>query len=197
MLTGADALAPYGGAAFHDNKVWVRAASIRLSQPRSFGRRQWVSRAAPKRSSCPLPSNSKRAKAAVGNFSPRRCKAMASELPPGKPPGEVLEAGIVADHQQRADRLRRLLHVGKQLFGRRSVERFAKCHGSDCQAIWQPRAPRSRACERPAISAPAQAASRGRTSSRPMRGAALRPRERERPVEIGEGRIVPTRLGVA
>jgi anaerobic selenocysteine-containing dehydrogenase len=25
-LTGADAIAPYGGAAFHDNKVWVRAA---------------------------------------------------------------------------------------------------------------------------------------------------------------------------
>jgi anaerobic selenocysteine-containing dehydrogenase len=23
-LTGADAIAPYGGAAFHDNKVWVR-----------------------------------------------------------------------------------------------------------------------------------------------------------------------------
>ncbi len=26
VLTGADAIAPYGGAAFHDNKVWVRAA---------------------------------------------------------------------------------------------------------------------------------------------------------------------------
>ena len=26
VLTGADAAAPYGGAAFHDNKVWVRAA---------------------------------------------------------------------------------------------------------------------------------------------------------------------------
>jgi anaerobic selenocysteine-containing dehydrogenase len=26
VLTGADAGAPYGGAAFHDNKVWVRAA---------------------------------------------------------------------------------------------------------------------------------------------------------------------------
>jgi anaerobic selenocysteine-containing dehydrogenase len=25
-LTGADAIAPYGGAAFHDNKVWVRRA---------------------------------------------------------------------------------------------------------------------------------------------------------------------------
>ncbi|MEM1307619.1 MAG: molybdopterin dinucleotide binding domain-containing protein, partial [Pseudomonadota bacterium] len=25
-LTGADQVAPYGGAAFHDNKVWVRAA---------------------------------------------------------------------------------------------------------------------------------------------------------------------------
>ena len=24
-LTGADASAPYGGAAFHDNRVWVRA----------------------------------------------------------------------------------------------------------------------------------------------------------------------------
>jgi anaerobic selenocysteine-containing dehydrogenase len=23
-LTGADAIAPYGGAAFHDNKVWIR-----------------------------------------------------------------------------------------------------------------------------------------------------------------------------
>ena len=23
-LTGADAIAPFGGAAFHDNKVWVR-----------------------------------------------------------------------------------------------------------------------------------------------------------------------------
>jgi anaerobic selenocysteine-containing dehydrogenase len=27
VLTGADAPAPYGGAAFHDNKVWLRAAS--------------------------------------------------------------------------------------------------------------------------------------------------------------------------
>ena len=27
VLTGADAAAPYGGAAFHDNKVWVRAAA--------------------------------------------------------------------------------------------------------------------------------------------------------------------------
>jgi anaerobic selenocysteine-containing dehydrogenase len=26
-LTGADAVAPFGGAAFHDNKVWVRAAT--------------------------------------------------------------------------------------------------------------------------------------------------------------------------
>jgi anaerobic selenocysteine-containing dehydrogenase len=25
-LTGADAIAPYGGAAFHDNKVWIRPA---------------------------------------------------------------------------------------------------------------------------------------------------------------------------
>ena len=24
-LTGADAIAPYGGAAFHDNKVWIPA----------------------------------------------------------------------------------------------------------------------------------------------------------------------------
>jgi len=26
-LTGADSIAPYGGAAFHDNKVWVRKAA--------------------------------------------------------------------------------------------------------------------------------------------------------------------------
>ena len=26
VLTGADAPPPYGGAAFHDNRVWVRAA---------------------------------------------------------------------------------------------------------------------------------------------------------------------------
>ena len=26
-LTGADPIAPYGGAAFHDNKVWVRRAA--------------------------------------------------------------------------------------------------------------------------------------------------------------------------
>jgi anaerobic selenocysteine-containing dehydrogenase len=25
-LTGADAIAPYGGAAFHDNRVWIRRA---------------------------------------------------------------------------------------------------------------------------------------------------------------------------
>jgi anaerobic selenocysteine-containing dehydrogenase len=25
-LTGADAIAPYGGAAFHDNKVWIKKA---------------------------------------------------------------------------------------------------------------------------------------------------------------------------
>jgi hypothetical protein len=24
MLTGAEAVAPVGGAAFHDNKVWIR-----------------------------------------------------------------------------------------------------------------------------------------------------------------------------
>jgi hypothetical protein len=27
MLTGADTIAPIGGAAFHDNKVWVRKAA--------------------------------------------------------------------------------------------------------------------------------------------------------------------------
>ena len=27
VLTGADAAAPYGGAAFHDNKVWLRKAA--------------------------------------------------------------------------------------------------------------------------------------------------------------------------
>lgn len=26
MLTGAEAVAPIGGAAFHDNKVWIRKA---------------------------------------------------------------------------------------------------------------------------------------------------------------------------
>ena len=26
-LTGADAIAPFGGAAFHDNKVWIRRAA--------------------------------------------------------------------------------------------------------------------------------------------------------------------------
>jgi anaerobic selenocysteine-containing dehydrogenase len=25
-ITGADAIAPFGGAAFHDNKVWIRPA---------------------------------------------------------------------------------------------------------------------------------------------------------------------------
>ena len=25
-LTGADAIAPYGGAAFHDNRVWIKRA---------------------------------------------------------------------------------------------------------------------------------------------------------------------------
>ena len=34
MLTGADAPAPYGGAAFHDNKVWVRLAAIPHFSPR-------------------------------------------------------------------------------------------------------------------------------------------------------------------
>ena len=27
VLTGADAAAPYGGAAFHDNRVWLRPAA--------------------------------------------------------------------------------------------------------------------------------------------------------------------------
>jgi len=27
MLTGAEAVAPVGGAAFHDNKVWVKKAA--------------------------------------------------------------------------------------------------------------------------------------------------------------------------
>jgi len=27
MLTGAEAVAPIGGAAFHDNKVWVKKAA--------------------------------------------------------------------------------------------------------------------------------------------------------------------------
>jgi anaerobic selenocysteine-containing dehydrogenase len=26
-LTGADAIAPYGGAAFHDNRAWIRKAA--------------------------------------------------------------------------------------------------------------------------------------------------------------------------
>ncbi len=29
MLTGAESVAPYGGAAFHDNKVWVRKAALK------------------------------------------------------------------------------------------------------------------------------------------------------------------------
>jgi anaerobic selenocysteine-containing dehydrogenase len=32
VLTGADAVAPYGGAAFHDSKVWVRGIDRRLEQ---------------------------------------------------------------------------------------------------------------------------------------------------------------------
>ena len=28
-LTGADSIAPFGGAAFHDNKVWLRKAAAR------------------------------------------------------------------------------------------------------------------------------------------------------------------------
>jgi hypothetical protein len=28
MLTGADTVAPIGGAAFHDNKVWLRKAEL-------------------------------------------------------------------------------------------------------------------------------------------------------------------------
>jgi hypothetical protein len=32
VLTGADAPPPYGGAAVHDNKVWVRAASLMRSK---------------------------------------------------------------------------------------------------------------------------------------------------------------------
>jgi len=31
-LTGADAIAPYGGAAFHDNKVWIRRLKDRALQ---------------------------------------------------------------------------------------------------------------------------------------------------------------------
>jgi hypothetical protein len=27
MLTGAESVAPVGGAAFHDNKVWIRKAT--------------------------------------------------------------------------------------------------------------------------------------------------------------------------
>jgi hypothetical protein len=32
MLTGAEAVAPYGGAAFHDNKVWVKKAASSVAQ---------------------------------------------------------------------------------------------------------------------------------------------------------------------
>jgi anaerobic selenocysteine-containing dehydrogenase len=31
-LTGADAIAPYGGAAFHDNKVWIRHSALAPAQ---------------------------------------------------------------------------------------------------------------------------------------------------------------------
>jgi anaerobic selenocysteine-containing dehydrogenase len=34
MLTGAEAVAPVGGAAFHDNKVWVRKAAAPLAFPK-------------------------------------------------------------------------------------------------------------------------------------------------------------------
>jgi anaerobic selenocysteine-containing dehydrogenase len=27
-VTGADAIAPYGGAAFHDNRVWIRPVAV-------------------------------------------------------------------------------------------------------------------------------------------------------------------------
>ena len=35
MLTGAEAVAPVGGAAFHDNKVWVKKAAAALTKPKS------------------------------------------------------------------------------------------------------------------------------------------------------------------
>jgi hypothetical protein len=33
MLTGAEAVAPVGGAAFHDNKVWVKKAVPAIPTP--------------------------------------------------------------------------------------------------------------------------------------------------------------------
>jgi anaerobic selenocysteine-containing dehydrogenase len=33
MLTGAEAVAPVGGAAFHDNKVWVKKADPAIPTP--------------------------------------------------------------------------------------------------------------------------------------------------------------------
>jgi hypothetical protein len=33
MLTGAEAVAPVGGAAFHDNKVWMKKASAAIPTP--------------------------------------------------------------------------------------------------------------------------------------------------------------------
>ena len=96
VLTGADAPAPYGGAAFHDNKVWVRAAGVEPlgNQPRSFGRRQSVRRAAPRRSSSHLPSNSKRASAAVGNFSKSSSQARDLELSPASPRAKSSSPGL-------------------------------------------------------------------------------------------------------
>jgi hypothetical protein len=32
MLTGADPVAPHGGAAFHDNKVWARKAFLPVAK---------------------------------------------------------------------------------------------------------------------------------------------------------------------
>src|SRR5262249_33064413 len=39
-ITGADAIAPYGGAAFHDNRVWIRASSASLQAPTGTRRRR-------------------------------------------------------------------------------------------------------------------------------------------------------------
>ena len=166
--------------------------TARCQEARSLGRTKAV-RVAPPGS---MAVTSKRARAAVGNFSLMRASACGSEFRAGEQRGALLEAGIVADQddgggrvrhgaQKRQDVVRRG-HVDRRLearldgggeFGGDQPPGFAGARGrGDEGEVGLPAALRHQAAD-------------------PRRR--LQPALRQRPVEIVESGIVPGRLGVA
>ena len=95
VLTGADAVAPTGGAAFHDNRVWIRSAVGDGLVPSRLEFMYVRDRA------CPFPSRVQ-VRTGPGSYRPLRRLA---RLRHGRPQGSPLQEPVQApEHRQVSER---------------------------------------------------------------------------------------------